>query len=235
MSAEASCGVANPYTCAYRGELGSEGITNRPDGRTTDDRVNGYLVQRVRMHTIGQQANLAGARHWASAQNLERARRLEIGATEFLLHAAPTAGQLEDYTQNRYKRVAQVMMCHPGNWVKVAHVQNAARTLVWQDYASSEAKGSYGRILSNKPNNVVRMMYENFSSLPIFANGPQKHKKIWQLNKLHLTMVLTSFPDARQGRTGMLSQMKRTNSATFLGMNSLLEDLVLSIQWKDQM
>ncbi len=75
-------------------------------------------------------------------------------------------------------------MCHPGNWVKVAHVQNAARTLVWQEYASSEAKGAYGGILSDKPDNVVRMMYKNFSSLSIFADGPQNHKKIRQLNKL---------------------------------------------------
>jgi hypothetical protein len=30
-TAEASRGVANPYTCAYRRELGSEGITNRSD------------------------------------------------------------------------------------------------------------------------------------------------------------------------------------------------------------
>jgi hypothetical protein len=115
---------------------------------------------------------------------LERARRLEIGASEFLLHVAPTVGQLVDYKQNTYKCVVQAMACHPGNWVKVAHVQNAARTLVWQDYASSEAKGSYGRILSNKPNNVVRMMYKNFSSLSIFADGPHKHMKIHQVNKL---------------------------------------------------
>jgi hypothetical protein len=32
-TAEARPGVKNPYTCAYRRELGSEGITNRPDGR----------------------------------------------------------------------------------------------------------------------------------------------------------------------------------------------------------
>ncbi len=96
-TAEASHGVMNPYTCAYRRELGSEGITNRPDGRKTDDRVNGYLVQRVRTRIIRQQAHLARARCWASALNLERAQRLEIGASEFLLHAAPTIDQLVDY------------------------------------------------------------------------------------------------------------------------------------------
>jgi hypothetical protein len=130
-TAEACRGVVNLYTCAYMRKLGSEGITNGPDGKTTDDRVNGYLVQHVRTRTIQQQANLARARRWASAWNLEQARRLEIGASEFLLHAAPTADQLVDYTQNTYKCVAQATVCHPGNWVKIAHVQNAARTVVW--------------------------------------------------------------------------------------------------------
>jgi hypothetical protein len=41
---ETSHGVVNPYTRAHRRELGSEGITNRPDGRKIDDRVNRYVV-----------------------------------------------------------------------------------------------------------------------------------------------------------------------------------------------
>jgi hypothetical protein len=49
---EASRGVVNPYTCAYKRELGSEGITNGPDGRKIDDRVNRYVVRRIRTHTI---------------------------------------------------------------------------------------------------------------------------------------------------------------------------------------
>jgi hypothetical protein len=93
-------------------------------------------------------------------------------------------GQLTDYTQNTYKHAVQATVVHPGNRVKVARVQNSARTLVWQDYVSSEAKRAYGRILVDKPDNVARMMYENFSSLSIFANEWRKHKKIHQMNKL---------------------------------------------------
>ncbi len=54
--------VLNPYTRAYRRELGSEGITNSQDGREMDDRVNGYMVQRIRTCTIRQHASLARAR-----------------------------------------------------------------------------------------------------------------------------------------------------------------------------
>ncbi len=93
---------------------------------------------------------------------LEEAQWLEVGASEFLLHAAPTVGQLVDYTQNTYKREVRATLVHPGNRVKVAGVQNSARTLVWQEYKSSEAKGTYGRILLDKPNNVARMTYKNF-------------------------------------------------------------------------
>jgi hypothetical protein len=83
-----------------------------------------------------------------------------------------------------YKHAVRATFLHPGNRVKVGCIQNLARTLVWQEYASSEAKGAYGRILVDKPNNFSRMMYENFSSLSIFSDGLHKHKKIRQLNKL---------------------------------------------------
>ncbi len=37
---------------------------------------------------------------------------------------------------------------------------------------------------NEKPDNLVQMTYENFSSLSIFVEGCQKQKKIRQLNKL---------------------------------------------------
>ncbi len=44
----------------------------------------------------------------------------------------------------------------------------------------------YGRVSCNKPDDVVRIMYENFSCLSIFTLGPPCHKKVRQLNKLML-------------------------------------------------
>jgi hypothetical protein len=41
-----------------------------------------------------------------------------------------------------------------------------------------EAKGIYGRISCDKPNNVVWVTYENFSSLGLFVKGRMCHKKI---------------------------------------------------------
>ncbi len=47
-----------------------------------------------------------------------------------------------------------------------------------------EGEGVYGRIHSKKPDNVVRIMIKNFSSLRLFVEGPARHKKVRQLNKL---------------------------------------------------
>jgi hypothetical protein len=60
----------------------------------------------------------------------------------------------------------------------------AARESVRQEYKAMEASGVYGRIESDKPDNVIRLMYENFSSLSLFAKGNTRHKKICQINKL---------------------------------------------------
>ncbi len=38
--------------------------------------------------------------------------------------------------------------------------------------------------MRDKPDNVVRLMYEFFFSLGMFAVGPSRHKKVQQLNKL---------------------------------------------------
>jgi hypothetical protein len=41
-----------------------------------------------------------------------------------------------------------------------------------------EASGVYGWIDSDKPDDVVQLMYENISSLSLFATGNSPHKKI---------------------------------------------------------
>jgi hypothetical protein len=61
---------------------------------------------------------------------------------------------------------------------------HAARESVRWKYKVMEASGVYGRIESDKPNNVIRLMYEKFSSLSLFAEGNTRHKKIRQINKL---------------------------------------------------
>jgi hypothetical protein len=47
-----------------------------------------------------------------------------------------------------------------------------------------EERGVYGQVNCDKPDNVVRVMYKNFSSRSLFAVGDMRHKKIRQINKL---------------------------------------------------
>ncbi len=59
-----------------------------------------------------------------------------------------------------------------------------AQASVHRDYTAMEATGVYGRVSCAKPDDVVRIMNENFSSLSIFTLSPAHHKKVRQLNKL---------------------------------------------------
>ncbi len=48
----------------------------------------------------------------------------------------------------------------------------------------AEKAGKYGCIERNRLDDMVQVMYENFSSLRLFMEGPAQHKKVRQLNKL---------------------------------------------------
>jgi hypothetical protein len=65
-----------------------------------------------------------------------------------------------------------------------AYADRAARQSVSHELSTLTANGSYGCLSKDKPDNVVRLMYENFSSLSLFVEGPKKHVKIRQLNKI---------------------------------------------------
>jgi hypothetical protein len=63
-------------------------------------------------------------------------------------------------------------------------VNMEARESVQREYSLMELKGAYGNIPVIKPDDSIRLMYENFSSLSVFSVGTMHHKKIWQINKL---------------------------------------------------
>ena len=56
--------------------------------------------------------------------------------------------------------------------------------MVHQEHTELENRGVYGPIPRDKPDDVDRLMYENFSSLGMFVGGTLCHKKVQQLNKL---------------------------------------------------
>jgi hypothetical protein len=52
--------------------------------------------------------------------------------------------------------------------LEIAQVNQGAQEAVQQEYAAMEERGVYGRVNCDKPDNVVWMMYKNFSSLSLF-------------------------------------------------------------------
>jgi hypothetical protein len=66
----------------------------------------------------------------------------------------------------------------------LAYADHAARQSVSHELSTLTANGSYGCLSEDKPDNVVCLMYENFLSLSLFVEGPKKHVKIRQLNKI---------------------------------------------------
>jgi hypothetical protein len=65
-----------------------------------------------------------------------------------------------------------------------ARVNKGARESVRREYSGMELKGAYGNKPIIKPDDSIRLMYENFSSLSVFSTGTMGHKEIRQINKL---------------------------------------------------
>ena len=122
------------------------------------------------------------------ASDAERNRRaaLNIGAARYLAEATPTIGNLIEYTQQSHSTTTR----RAGNSVStvrgmaLVRANQEACAAVSTEQASLENGGSHGRVSRVKPDDVVRIMYENFSSLGVFGEGPTKHRKIRQINKL---------------------------------------------------
>ncbi len=100
------------------------------------------------------------------------------------MKATPRVGQLTSHTLLVKNSIAQTFSYPPSNFVKEACVEQAAWQSIYQEYSTMTTKGAYGFLSCDKPDNVVCMMYKNFSSLLLFAKGPKKHVKICHLNKL---------------------------------------------------
>ena len=66
----------------------------------------------------------------------------------------------------------------------MGQIEQSARISVHQEYTAAVASGQYGTVPRLKPDDTIRMMYKNFSSLSLFSIGPRKHAKIRQLNKI---------------------------------------------------
>jgi hypothetical protein len=68
--------------------------------------------------------------------------------------------------------------------VKFTQVNLAAWESIQREYTARESDRPHGHISTCEPDDVIRKIFKNFSSLSLFAMGPMHHKKIRKLNKL---------------------------------------------------
>ncbi len=174
--------VQNPYTRAFWRELDSKGILDRKFGKTPEE-VFGHPVSCTQTLTGFQRSELLRAQRHASAISLACSNSLADGTADFFINNTPTIGNLVDYSQ-------KVLTCLPKKRINLPHSVSTAQanlqsqTSMFHKYAALEMNRGYGQIAREKPDNVVRVMYENFSSLGLFTGGPLQQRKVRQLNYL---------------------------------------------------
>jgi hypothetical protein len=114
---------------------------------------------------------------------MDRALQFERGTNEFLRSATPTVGQLIDYTCSVFERPTALSNPHRIS-IAVSRAEAAAQQSVEQEHCSQVSNSNYGALDTIKPDDSIRIMYENFSSLSLFSEGPRRHIKLRQLNRL---------------------------------------------------
>ena len=144
------------------------------------------MIPRNRKRTTRQSNKILRAQQYSSHEAVERMNGLNRGAEKFLEASTPTIGDLIEHTQQRHTQITRLT----DKYVPISEVLERARVnreaseSVRREYANTESKGVYGNIPRIKPDNSIRLMYENFSSLSVFSTGAMRHKKIRQINKL---------------------------------------------------
>ena len=105
------------------------------------------------------------------------------GRETYIIQNLPTVGDLMDFSQRNSPKNLPAPRAMDLATITVNHHAQAS---VVSEYSRSVEGGKYGFIPKEKQNDSIRFMYENFSSLSLFADGLLKHKKIRHLNKLML-------------------------------------------------
>jgi hypothetical protein len=142
-----------------------------------------YHVNRPWASTAWQLSSICRAQLHGSRLELEQRRTFNQGAATFLATMSPTAVDLIEHTQQRHQGLSRhsSTMRLKATALEISLATWAAWESVRSEYNNIEATGLYGRIACDKPDDVICVMYENFSSLRVFSTGSARHKKIQQI------------------------------------------------------
>ena len=176
-------GSNNHFTRAFHREVGSHDTTrtNKPISIPP-----GSHVHRPRSRTAQQQRSILRSQRYGSSLEVERRRAFNQGASSFLVSAIPTVSDLIVHTQEGHRDASRRSDKTRLNAsaLDISRATLSARDSVRTEYENLVGSGVYGKMPHHKPDDVIRVMYENYSSLSLFSQGDTRHKKIRQINKL---------------------------------------------------
>ena len=175
-------GLDNPFLRAHAGW----DIHCAAHRNTTSDTIMRLPVTRVRRMTLRQQNRLSRLSRGANASSHARHQAFVTGAARFETGSAPTIGDLVQHTAQRalHTRPPIQNRAPDSSLGAVMQASHTARASVIQERTALVNRDAYGQISRDKADNTIRIMYENFSSLGVFAEGSARHKKIRRLNEL---------------------------------------------------
>ena len=173
-------GVVNPYIRAYK--VGAPGVGTTRQGKIGGPspgilRLHVVWVRKLTDHQLRKQ--ICVGQH-ASAVSLGHSRSLDIGAAAFEATIAPMVGDLLAHSQRDYTHPSTFLSSHtiPPCLLTVACTTPGACASVSKEHAELANRGEYVQVPRDTLDNVVRLIYENFSSLCMFAEAALCHKKI---------------------------------------------------------
>jgi hypothetical protein len=173
----------NHFTRAFRWE--DNVCHSRPTSYPTS-LPPGHHVNRPRVRMARQLDSICRAQLHGSHRQLEQCQAFNQGASTFMATMLPTTQDLIEHTQQRHKGLSRRSATPPlkATALEISLATRAAWELVRREHKATERSGVYGRVALKKPDDAIRVMYENFSSLSLFATGTGWHKKIQQIDKL---------------------------------------------------
>jgi hypothetical protein len=148
-----SAGVENPYTRAFRRELGSKMITNTRSDRLLNE-VRGLPVTCTSTLSNQQYSKLNLSRRYASAVGLSHSDHLTAGRTSFVLGNTPTIDNLINHSQQVQTPISKNCANVPLT-IAVTQANQQAWAAMQQEYALAEKAGKYGCIERDRPDDVV--------------------------------------------------------------------------------
>jgi hypothetical protein len=110
----------------------------------------------------------------------------EQATYQFLDSISPTVSNLISHMNQTHTSLTQACMRTNNIHLSLdlARVEQVAQQGVRSLLSNLLALEKFGQLEKVKPNNTIRIMFENFSSLPLFVQGKEKGRKFCQINKL---------------------------------------------------